>query len=408
MQNLTTEQAVESIARTLDHGVSVEDLDGDLIAYSSHRASADPVRVNFLLTKKVPEDVSAWQLSHGIATAVRPVVVGANESLGMLGRVCVPLLVRGFRVGYLWVLQEPGEAPDSILAALPQVRPLMDGLAEELLDTNTPESEARRRRETQFLAACTGDSAAIEDVAGWPEVGGREPWALGVVMERIDDPDVAMAELADPEAAVLLQRVSALQATVGIRPALFSAGAPQHAVLLFRDLAGRSEHQEVLQRYGHEISLRGGHPERPDMLGLSEPFTDLRRLPAAYREATTAVQAASVDPRVGQLVDYRDTGVYQFLAESRGLLPTGSVHYRELAERDRNGELLPVLELLYDTDGSVADVAAGLHLHRSSVYNRLAKVRSIIGADPLKGHTRLELHLALKAARWSRRPRLTD
>jgi PucR family transcriptional regulator, proline-responsive transcriptional activator len=115
-----------------------------------------------------------------------------------------------------------------------------------------------------------------------------------------------------------------------------------------------------------------------------------------------------VDPRVGQLVDYRDTGVYQFLAEARGLLPAGSVHFRELAERDRNGELLPVLELLYDTDGSVADVAAGLHLHRSSVYNRLAKVRSIIGADPLKGHTRLELHLALKAARWSRRPRLTE
>ncbi|EMY36256.1 PucR family transcripitonal regulator [Arthrobacter crystallopoietes BAB-32] len=407
MQKSSPEQAVEEIARALDHGVSVEDLDGDLIAYSSHQASADPVRVNFLLTKKVPADVSAWQLSHGIATAVRPVVVGANESLGMLGRVCVPLLVRGFRVGYLWVLQQPGEEADGILAALPAVRPLLDGLAAELLDTNTPESEARRRREAQFLAACTGDNAAVEDVAGWPEVSGRAPWAVGVIMERIDDPDVAMAELADPEAAVLLQRVSALQATVGIRPALFSAGAPQHAVLLFRDMAGRSEHAEVLQRYGTEISRRGGHPERPDMLGLSEPFADLRRLPEAYREATTAVQAASVDPRIGPLADFRNTGVYQLLAQARGLLPTGSVRYQELADRDPNGELLTVLELLYDTDGSVAEAAASLHLHRSSVYNRLAKVRSIVGADPLKGSTRLELHLALKAARWARRPRLS-
>ena len=57
-----------------------------------------------------------------------------------------------------------------------------------------------------------------------PEVQGRSPWTVGSMMERIEDPDTALAEQADPEAAVLLQRISALQATVGIRPALFSAG----------------------------------------------------------------------------------------------------------------------------------------------------------------------------------------
>jgi hypothetical protein len=407
MQSPDAERAVEEIATALGHGVSVEDLDGDLIAYSSHQASADQVRVNFLLSKKVPADVSAWQLSHGIATAVRPVVVPANASLGMHGRVCVPLLVRGFRVGYLWVLHEQDEeAPDAILAALPGVRPLLDRLAEQLLDTNTPESDARRRREAEFLAACEGDAAAVESVAGWPEVQGRSPWTVGSMMERIEDPDTALAEQADPEAAVLLQRISALQATVGIRPALFSAGSQQHAVILFRDLPGRAEHAEVLKRYGAEISLRGGHPERPDMLGLSEPFTDLRRLPEAYEQSKTAVQAAAVDPQIGPLSEYRDTGVYQFLATGKGGLPGRSVNFADLQEQDRNAELLPVLELLYDTDGSVTDVAAQLHLHRSSVYNRLARVRSIIGADPLKGRVRLELHLAMKAARWAGRPRL--
>jgi sugar diacid utilization regulator len=243
-------------------------------------------------------------------------------------------------------------------------------------------------------------------VAGWPEVQGRSPWTVGSMMERIEDPDTALAEQSDPESAVLLQRISALQATVGIRPALFSAGSQQHAVILFRDLPGRAEHAEVLKRYGAEISLRGGHPERPDMLGLSEPFTDLRRLPEAYDQSKTAVQAAAVDAQIGPLADYRDTGVYQFLATGKGGLPGRSVHFADLQEQDRNAELLPVLELLYDTDGSVADVAAELHLHRSSVYNRLARVRSIIGADPLKGRVRLELHLAMKAARWAGRPRL--
>ena len=89
MQQQDVEQLVEQVAQRLGRGLSLEDLDGLLLAYSSNQSHADRVRVNFLLSKRVPVDVIAWQLSHGIATAVRPVVVPANADLGMLGRVCV-------------------------------------------------------------------------------------------------------------------------------------------------------------------------------------------------------------------------------------------------------------------------------------------------------------------------------
>ncbi|HEY8295338.1 MAG TPA: PucR family transcriptional regulator, partial [Micrococcaceae bacterium] len=92
MRNVDVEELVEGIAEKLGRGLSLEDLDGVLLAYSSNQSHADRVRVNFLLSKRVPLDVSTWQLSHGISAAVRPVVVPANEELGMLGRVCVPLL----------------------------------------------------------------------------------------------------------------------------------------------------------------------------------------------------------------------------------------------------------------------------------------------------------------------------
>jgi DNA-binding PucR family transcriptional regulator len=51
-------------------------------------------------------------------------------------------------------------------------------------------------------------------------------------------------------------------------------------------------------------------------------------------------------------------------------------------------------------------VAAKLHLHRSSIYNRLGRIRQLLGVDPLKGLPRLELHAALKMRRWSARPRI--
>ncbi|MBW4094253.1 MAG: PucR family transcriptional regulator, partial [Acidobacteria bacterium] len=87
MPTMDVESLVETAAQRLARGLSLEDLDGVLLAYSSNQSHADRVRVNFLLSKRVPADVNAWQQSHGIAAAVRPVVVPANPELGMLGRV---------------------------------------------------------------------------------------------------------------------------------------------------------------------------------------------------------------------------------------------------------------------------------------------------------------------------------
>ena len=399
------EQIVERVALKLGRGLSLEDLDGVLLAYSSNQSHADRVRVNFLLSKRVPGDVSLWQLSHGIATAVRPVVVPANEELGMLGRVCVPLLVRGFRVGYLWVqLDLEEQSATAILAELPGVRDELDLLAGLLLDSNTAESEFRRRREQEFLAACSGESNAVAAVAGWKEIQGRGPWQLVTIL----DAEGARSDV-DPLAATLTHRSAALQSTIGVNAALFSAGTETHSVVLFRESGGRADHAQVLVHYQLELAKRAGRTVDRVILGISEPFQVIRQLAGAYRQSKVAAQAAAVDRPLGELVDSRNVGVYQLfdrLLAPGGWGDTGSVHFRTLEDQDKNGELLPVLELLYDSDGSVQDVAAKLHLHRSSIYNRLGRIRQLIGADPLSGSIRLELHAALKARRWAGRPRI--
>ena len=402
MTGADIDQAVAIIAAQLGRALSLEDLDGALLAYSAHQTTADRVRTNFLLSKLVPPDVSAWQLSHGIATAVKPVPVPANAELGMLGRVCVPLLARGFRVGYLWVLQLDDELePDAILQELRVIRPEMDTLAEMLLNRTSADSDSRRANESQFLAACSGDRDALVSVGGWPGVHGHGPWRLAMLLDRGKNAQ------RNPAESSLLQRLSALHATLGINSVLFSAGTETHAVLLLQDVIDGFDGSEVLRRFGLEVSRRGGQPAAAVLLGLSEPFSDLRRLPGAYAEARSAVQAAWVDAQLGPLVSFRAIGVYQLLAvEGRDVLPSESALFSELRELDHNGELLPVLELLYDKNGSVAEVAEQLHLHRTSIYNRLGRIRSLIGIDPLGGQARLELHLALKAERWAGRPRL--
>ncbi|WP_394940255.1 PucR family transcriptional regulator [Psychromicrobium sp. YIM B11713] len=403
MHSADVEGLVEEVALALGRGLSLEDLDGILLAYSSNQPHADKVRVNFLLSKRVPSDVSAWQLAHGISVAVRPVAIPANESLGMFGRVCVPLLVRGYRVGYLWVQQEADEeSATAILSQLPSVRDQLDLLAALLLDSNTAESEQRRRREQEFLAACRGEPAALGSIAGWREIMNRGPWQVVSALEvsagtpwRADD----------PLAATLTHRSAALQATIGMDAALFSAGTSTHAVMLFRDSVGRANHASVLVQYQVELSKRMGRSAHRVLLGISEPFSSIAMLPEASEQAKIAAQAAAVDPGLGELVDCRSVGIYQLLAGKYWSNQT-SIYYRRLAAGDRNRELLSTLEALYDADGSVQSVAEHLHVHRSSIYNRLLRIRSMIGADPLSGAVRLELHCVLKAQRWAKRPRL--
>ncbi|MUK02464.1 hypothetical protein GM708_11350 [Vibrio cholerae] len=155
---------------------------------------------------------------------------------------------------------------------------------------------------------------------------------------------------------------------------------------------------------------RGGQTGRTAGGSLHPGSERARGRPAGLRGRAAPGAARGpggrVDPQLGDIPWYAEIGVYQFLGALGWQAPSpGSIHFGELSEADRVDELLPVLELLYDKNGSVQDVAGQLHLHRSSVYNRLARIRSAIGADPLAGSVRLELHLALKARRWRRRPR---
>ncbi len=185
----------------------------------------------------------------------------------------------------------------------------------------------------------------------------------------------------------------------------FTAALGTHAVMLFQATPGRSGHAAVLERYTAELRKRMGAPASDAVMGTGESFISMPALPEAYRESKIAAQAAVVDPALGTILDVRGAGVYEVLVGGSGN-PEDSVYYRLLRDRDGAAELLPVLELLYDNDGAVARIAGALHLHRSAVYNRLSQVRRIIGADPLAGRVRLELHLALKAARWAGRQRI--
>nr|WP_275902040.1 helix-turn-helix domain-containing protein [Brevibacterium zhoupengii] len=74
-----------------------------------------------------------------------------------------------------------------------------------------------------------------------------------------------------------------------------------------------------------------------------------------------------------------------------------------ILQHPRGEVLLEFLEKVYDSGAPITELASALHVHRTTIYDRFQQLSLILGADPLDGVVRLELHLALKLRRWHSR-----
>ncbi|MFD0884960.1 PucR family transcriptional regulator, partial [Streptosporangium algeriense] len=103
-------------------------------------------------------------------------------------------------------------------------------------------------------------------------------------------------------------------------------------------------------------------------------------------------RAAVAEPVLGPVAGWPDLGVYRLLAEP-GRISPGPLH--------EHPALAATLETYLDSGGDAQETARLLHLHRTSLYYRLTRIEEITGRSLKDGANRLELHLALKLARWN-------
>ncbi|WP_327320499.1 PucR family transcriptional regulator [Streptomyces sp. NBC_01235] len=393
---------VDEIATTLGKGISVDDLSGRLVTYSVQQGRADEARIRTLLTRSVPADIRAWQDRHGIPAATKPVELPPNADLGMRARLCVPLMHHGVKTGILWILQsdDTWSAP-AVLGQVAQLSEQINTLAALQYDKADPQLEERRNREAIFRHGCQADPAAFEDLRTWPAL-----YALDTVHVLVFLPTAAhdTARRSDIETAQL--RVALHQTLAAHSHVLASSVQDTHTTVLIRSSHGADAPAQLHRDLSAATTTAHTGTQHPVFAGVSSPLKNLDRLPDAYRQAVIAAQAATVDPEIGPLPDWDDIGPYRFIARNLSRDPIHqSELYRQLAAADPTGELLHTLEVYYDS-ASVNQVAQRLHLHRTSLYYRLGRIKDAIGTDPLDGPTRLELHLAIKTARWMRRPRI--
>jgi DNA-binding PucR family transcriptional regulator len=135
----------------------------------------------------------------------------------------------------------------------------------------------------------------------------------------------------------------------------------------------------------------GGFVERPE------------HLPRSYREAMQALTVRLCQDEPRGLVTFEDLGLYRLLATPQGRREARAFVDDWLGtllayDADRQADLVHTLGTYLDHSGNYDDTAAALHIHRSTLRYRLQRIRELSGHDLAHAETRLNLHVAVRAA----------
>jgi PucR family transcriptional regulator, proline-responsive transcriptional activator len=343
---------LDALAAEIGHGLSIDDPHGRLVAYSPHHSGADPARIASILTRHVAPEILAWQNEHGIAKATEPVTVPANPELGMSARLCVPIRRGKNLLGYLWVLE--GSLAEAALAAVTQFAArLASGALYPLQDVNSM-------------------------VGRLPDSFDQLAAAVPALLEtQIQICAVVPADVSPFSGAEFRRLTTAIPAALG-RSCVGSFVSTTHAIALLRHPAAVTELASVA----------------PDCtIGFSDPAPfEPAAVRTARSQALAAAELSALDPALPTPLPWSGLGPYRALLSTPGTA---------LSKLDSTGLL--TLETYLDFGGDAKRTAAHLHLHRTTLYYRLGRVREALGVDLDDGLTRLDLHLALKHRRLARR-----
>ena len=391
---------LDGLALRIGHALSVDDPNGRVIAYSAQDASADPVRITSILSRRVTPAVQRWERQHGIAQATGPVHVPANPQLDMSARLCVPIRRRQSLIGYIWALETGDAIDDDALAAVSRFAAKLA----EILDRGTGRrmmaSGAASELVRQLLADPPAPQAADQLVAAFPSLLTAQIQVCAIVPAAPDRE--AVSALTGPD---FLRLSTSLPASLRHLPGYIgSFVCTTHAVVLFRaSPAPRSSRADpALDEVSAVAHANGRSPDAVFTVGISEPVAfSSSAARDALSQALATAELAALDPALPPALSWGTLGAY------RALLSVRPVPEPALAPLTQAGNsasmLIRTLETYLDLGGDAQRTAAQLHLHRTSLYYRLGRIAEILQADLDDGLTRLELHLALKSRRAARR-----
>ena len=379
------EQLVDDLADHLQRSVVVDDPTIRLIYSSRHFGDEDQQRIRAVLQHDVGGAATAHILGCGVENWSAPGPIPAREDLGMARRWCGPLRWRGHFLGVLMVIdadatlttQETARIADcsaDIAALLFREAAPGDGVREAAVADAVSRDVARRGR---GVAALSDDdtvrAAGACSVSTVRVLGDVDPIRVEAVLRSVLD------ILSRVRTATVIYTVHGAQATI------LQLGASADPA------TAQSLAAAVCERTATTVGAR-------TVCGIGGPRAELSEAWKAMRDSEVAIDAATRVPALGDVCRHDQLGPYTVLMRlpsaelTDALLPAPLL---ALMQADAAGSLTQTLAAYLDNAGNSPRTAQALHIHRTSLYYRLGRIRELTGVDLDDGQTRLSLQLGL-------------
>jgi GAF domain-containing protein len=372
---------LDGLAAELASSLALEDVDQRLVAHTDQGGAMDEVRLASILGRRATSEVRSWFEQWGIRDATEPVRTPAGGALGALARWCVPVRYRGTLLGYVWVLDD-GRLQVGDLGDAVEVAGQIGSLLWRRRLAERADAELVR---LLVLRRDTDEDPAIADA--YPHRGA----VAIVVVGTLDGSDLERSSLAE---ALLAAR----RAGESFPPGTLVSGAVGGLVVAIVPLRDTADLGPA-RRYAASLRLLAGRQLRGLDLaagvgGASASVADVGR---GHAEARRALRIARAIPGLGPVAAWDDLGVFRALA----LVPPDQVASSALDPRVRTLLAAPALartaEAFLDLAGDAAATSARLSIHRATLYQRLARIRTLTGLDLMRsGEDRLAAHLGVR------------
>lgn len=381
------EQSVDDLADRLQRSVVVDDPTIRLIYSSRHFGDEDQQRIRAVLQHDVGGAATAHILGCGVEGWSAPGPIPAREDLGMARRWCAPLRWRGHFLGVLMVIDAEATLTGAHLA---DIEDIGADIAALLYREAVPGGGLR---DAAVADALSGDAARRSSglAALREDDTFREGGACSVSTVRV------LGALDPIRVEGVLRSVLDILSRVRTATVAYTVHGAQASILQTGPSADAASTRNLAAAVCERVTTTVG--ERT-VCGIGGPRIEVGEAWKAMRDSEIAVDAATRVPELGKVCAHDSLGPYAVLLRlpaddlTADLLPAPLV---ALLQADPQGALTHTLAAYLDNAGNSPRTAQALHIHRTSLYYRLGRIRELTGVDLDDGRVRLSLQLGLAA-----------
>ncbi|MGW0963835.1 PucR family transcriptional regulator [Streptomyces gelaticus] len=396
-------EVADAIACIIDGPVTIEDRNSRVLAYSTRQECGDEARVATIMSRHVPDELTAHYRRHGVFRRIvqdkRPIYVPAVAG-GSKPRLVMPVHASGDVLGSIWAIV-PGPVPTERAAAFAVAA---DAAALHLLRRRA-EADRERLALTDMVASVLHGK---EGAAGAARLLGlvAGPWRVVAVGVRCEDPHEA-----ETQRLTVRERLSRFPGSRLRSPAADIGGVVYSIVAAEAVTTTSGRRPDWLYEVGETtgratplIAVGGLAASIPELAASREQADDTLGLLTAGLIA----KSQAVHDDVWAEVVLRRMALATSTARTADIGPL-----RRLMDHDREcrTSYVPTLEAWLEEMGDLKAAAARLHVHPNTLRHRMRRLQEIVELRLDSPEVRSALLLQLTTLRYGteapRAPRWT-